>query len=126
MDACMLLSELALPIRIWRGPCPPIEVGGQKGEATGEAHFSGVYISATASAQFPPPLLPLSYLLLTEKHQPSFEQGETSNVPNWHVRSGRLRDPCNRIRGCFQLRLWGEEGMLVTEPPLSPSDPLCV
>lgn len=56
-DACMLLSELALPIRIWRGPCPPIEVGSQKREATGEVHISGVYLSA----QFPP----LSFLFLT-------------------------------------------------------------
>ena len=28
----MLLSELALPIRGWRGPCPPAGVDGQKGE----------------------------------------------------------------------------------------------
>lgn len=75
----------------------------------------------------PFPLLALSYLLLTKQHQPSFKQGEAPDVPNRHVRSGRLRDLCNRwIWGYFQLRLWlwEEEGMLVSEPPLSPSDAL--
>lgn len=58
MDACMLLSELALPIRIWRGPCPPIEVGGQKGE--GRRRVRCIFLVFT-SAQFPP----LSFLFLT-------------------------------------------------------------
>lgn len=113
MATWMLLSELALPILDWRGPCSSVGVGSQKGKQAGRSRERQTLPIIPFL-----PLLPssypqaLSHLVLTPKqHQPPIEQSEGFDVPDRHIGWGRLRDLWGwRLR--LWLGLWVEEEVL--------------